>query len=130
MGNAYVHSMGFILAAAILSACQTVGVSPETEAILVQPTDACRAELRATIARMVNASSAALTDDALTRESLVIIEKKHPRDASGLPMAGRDFDKPEQFRLMKINNECVLIRLRTSVREALRECGCVPLERR
>lgn len=118
----------FLLAAMLtLTACHshTIAMPSETQAVLVQPTDAARKELRATVARMLNVPSVNVADDALLHDSLMIIEKVRPRDAKGLPLSGRDFDKPEQFRLMKIDDTCVLIRLRTGAKETLFESTCV-----
>ncbi len=115
----------------MLAACQTdtIAKPSETQAILVQPTAAARKELRLTVARMLNVPSVAVADDALLHDSLMIIEKARPRDNRGLPLGGRDFDKPEQFRLMKIDELCVLIRLRTGARETLRESQCAVMDK-
>lgn len=115
---------------AALAACQALAISPESEAILVQPTDATRAELQLVVARILNAPSVTVADDVLTGSSLMIIEKVRPRDARGVSLTGRDFDKPEQFRLLKIGDQCILNHVRTGVRELLRESRCEPVGKR
>lgn len=123
-----------------LTACQAQSVvmpaETETRAVLVQSSvqgsvqgsaqssDPARQELRGTLARMLNAPSVAVADDAFLHDSLLIIEKVRPRDAQGVQLSGRDFDRPEQFRLIKTGSACVLLRLRTGAREVLRHSRC------
>ena len=89
-----------------------------------QSSDPARQELRGTLARMLNAPSVTVADDAFLHDSLLIIEKVRPRDAQGVQLSGRDFDRPEQFRLIKTGSACVLLRLRTGAREVLRHSRC------
>ena len=119
-----------------LTACQAQSVvmpaETETRAVLVQnsvqgsaqSSDPARQELRGTLARMLNAPSVTVADDAFLHDSLLIIEKVRPRDAQGVQLSGRDFDRPEQFRLIKTGSACVLVRLRTGAREVLRHSRC------
>jgi hypothetical protein len=111
---------------AALAACQsqTVAMPTETQALLVQPTAAAQKELQATVARMLSAPTVAVAGDALQSDSLMIIEQTRHRDAKGLQLSGRDFGKPEQFRLLKIGDACVLVRLHTGARAVLRESRC------
>lgn len=74
---------------------------------------------------MMGVASVAVASDALLYTSLMVIEKNRPRGADGVQLSGRDYDKPEQFRLIKLNQECALVKLRTGVREVLRECQCI-----
>lgn len=56
-----------------------------------------------------------LADDALTRDSVLIIEKAH---------TGRDLDRPEHFRLVKAGTHCVLLHERKSQRWTLVSTTC------
>lgn len=114
----------------MLVACQaqTIAMPAETPAVLVQSSDAARTEVHMTVARMLNAPSVTVADDALLHDSLLIIEKVRPRDAQGVQLSGRDFDKPEQFRLIKTGQACVLVRLRTGARETLRQSQCAAVK--
>lgn len=90
------------------------------------PDAAARGELSSVLAQLLNVPSVTVADDALTREPLLVIEKVRPRDARGIALTGRDFDRPEQFRLVKEGDVCVLVQLRTGVRRELRQLQCTP----
>ena len=117
---------GFICITACLMACQSVAKPTATEAVLIDPDGSSRAELATTVATMLKVPSITLADDALTADSLMIIEKVRPRDSGGISLSGREFDTPEQFRLLKIDNTCVLVQVRTSARRVLRQSQCAP----
>lgn len=122
----------FLMAAAVLSGCaqtslSTGGVSEvitDIPALLLQPDDAARQELRTSVARMMGVASVAVAGDALLHTSLMVIEKNRPRGAGGIQLSGRDYDKPEQFRLFKSDKGCVLVKLSSGARELLRESKC------
>ena len=122
----------FLMAAAVVSGCaqtspSTGGVSEvktDLPALLVQPDDAARQELRTSVARMMGVPSVAVAGDALLDTSLMVIEKNRPRGAGGIQLSGRDYDKPEQFRLFKSDKGCVLVKLSSGTRELLRESKC------
>jgi hypothetical protein len=54
-----------------------------------------------------------------------VVERARLRDASGRPLDGRERGMPEQFRLVKIGQQCVLVHERTGARFALRAAECV-----
>lgn len=120
------------VAVAVLGGCaqtspSTSAVSPvqtDTAAVLVQPGDVARQELRASVARMMGVANVAVASDALLHTSLMVIEKNRPRGAGGIQLSGRDYDKPEQFRLFKSDKGCVLVKLSSGARELLRESKC------
>ena len=74
----------------------------------------------------LNGAPVTLADDALTRDSLLIIERAHPRDANGVPLSGRDLDKPEHFHLVKMGERCELVHERTGKRTTLASTTCLP----
>src|SRR5207245_7281567 len=92
----------------VLSACEALSAQPDAAAVIVHPTAASRAELSRAVSLALQGAPVTLADDALTRDSLLVIEPAHPRDASGLPLNGRERRKPEQFRLVKSGARCVL----------------------
>jgi hypothetical protein len=116
------------LIAPFLSACaaQPVIQSDEVPAVLVQMTSKAQAELRSAVATMLAVPDVTLANDVLLRDSLLVIEKAHPRDARGRQLSGRDYDRPEQFRLIKTGPQCVVVRLKTGERRALRYGHCIP----
>ena len=93
-----------------LSACRALeAAAPPEPAVLLAPDPAARAELLDAITRELHrASPVLLADDALTRTSLLTIERVMPRDAEGRPFDGRQRGRPERFLLWRVDGRCVL----------------------
>jgi hypothetical protein len=115
------------LAAACLSAfaCSTLSAA-EQPALIAQPSPQSRAELLAAVTAAFNGQPIVLADDALTRESLLIIERREPRDAEGRPVGGRTLATPEQFDLVLRDSQCELVRRSDGRRWLLTRTICVP----
>ena len=113
----------------LLTACVALSAQPDIAAVIVHPTAASRAELSRAVSVALQGAPVTLADDALTRDSLLIIEPSHPRDASGLPLNGRERRQPEQFRLVKSGARCVLIHQGTGKRRVLKSTTCEPVAR-
>jgi hypothetical protein len=115
-----------LLASQLLATCGSGFAQPEVLAIIDQPTKESRAELAQAVSQALNGAPVTLADDALTRDSRLIIEKAHLHDASGVPLSGRDRDKPEIFRLVRVGERCLLVHERTGTRTTLASTGCRP----
>jgi len=115
-----------LLAFHLLSTCASGLAQPEVPAIIDKPTQESRAELARAVSDALNGAPVTLADDALTADSRLIIEKAHPRDASGVRLSGRDGDRPEIFRLVKAEERCVLVHERTGKRTTLASTRCLP----
>jgi len=72
----------------------------------------------------VAASSVTLADDALTRSSVLLIERSPARDPGGVRITGRDYGKPETFTLVKTASACVLVNARDGKRIVLTDATC------
>jgi hypothetical protein len=94
-------------------------------AIIVNPSDASRAELAHVLGEALRGAPVTLADDALTTSNTLLIEHAHPRDASGRPLNGRSLDRPERFELFARKSRCVLVQSRTGRRWRLRHSACV-----
>jgi hypothetical protein len=117
-----------LLATAALAplACGTPPARADTPAVIAEPGAASRAELQRVVSEATNGTSVTLADDALTRESTLIIERREPRDAQGRPLSGRVLDPPQRFRLVLREGNCVLIRESDARSWTLSETRCVP----
>jgi hypothetical protein len=94
----------------LLPACETSSASQDIPALIVDPTPASRAELQLAVARALHSSPIPLADDALTRSSLLPIDRMPRRDSQGRLLNGLEIGrKPEMFRLVKHGDACVLI---------------------
>ena len=97
--------------------------------MIVNPSDASRAELARAVRQAMHGVLVTLADDALTTSNTLVIEHANPRDPSGLPLNGRSLDLPERFELIKHKSRCVLVQSRTGRRWTLRHTECrVPIQ--
>jgi hypothetical protein len=119
-----VNRLATTSAVLLLSTCASA--QPDVAAVIDKPTKESRAELAQAVSSALNGAPVTLADDALTQDSLLIIQRAHPRDASGVPPSGRDFDKPEHFRLVKTGKHCALVHERTGKRTTLVSTTCRP----
>lgn len=108
------------------SGCRTLEEPREVPARISDPTPESRAELRRVVSEALRRSEVIIADDALTSSSLLIIERRRPRDLHGRQMTGREVDRPEQFRLLRIGSRCVLVRQPDGPRWELTHTTCVP----
>jgi hypothetical protein len=116
-------------ALALLAACRTSSTRPDVPAVVAEPGAQARAELAAAVSSALGGVPVRLADDALTRESTLVLERAKHRDASGLPVQGREMGTPERFHLVKSGPDCVLIHEGSGRRFSLHETTCAPLQR-
>ena len=115
-------------ALASVGACKTAPIRQDALAVILEPSPRSREELAGAMSAALNGVTVTLADDALTRESTLVLERAKHRDASGLPVQGREMGMPERFRLVKSGTECVLVHEGTGRRFTLRETTCAPVE--
>ncbi|MFD1581889.1 hypothetical protein [Microbulbifer halophilus] len=113
---------------ALLTACSVQTARSEAvPALLVSPDPSVHAVLERTVSQALNGASANLADDALTRQSNLIVERRPLRslqEPGGLH--GRKLEKPEKFRLMTDGAECWLLKSSDGSRWPLPGVRCVP----
>lgn len=101
------------------------GSSPDgTPAVIVDPTEESHAALMLTVTRMLNGTPVRLAGDALTEDSVLVVERRAHRTIEGRPATGRMRERPEHFRLVIEDGDCVLVHLRTSQRATLPHTDC------
>jgi len=106
--------------------CESSAPQGDRPAVISNPTAQGRAELLRTVREAMNGVSVTLAEDALTRDSTLILEHPQPRDARGLPLDGRATGRPEHFQLMKNGAGCELVHERTGRRWTLTSTTCSP----
>lgn len=116
------------VAALLLTACgsQPAQGTP-VPALLENTDDNSHAELERAVSEALHGVTVTLADDALTEESLLIIERRPVRNLQhpgGLN--GRKLEKPEKFRLMTDGSGCWLVKLSDNSRWSLPGASCVP----
>jgi len=118
-----------LLACALLAAasCKTAPVRSDVPAVVKDPGPRSVAELAKIVSAALNGASVTLADDALTKESTLVIERAPQKDPSGLPAQGRETGKPERFQLVKSGEDCVLVHEGTGRPYRLLETTCSAL---
>jgi hypothetical protein len=102
---------------------------PEQDAVLVDPTPAVRSELARLVSAAIGGSDGRLApvrlaDSALTESSTLTIEPVQLADPQGHPANGRETRRPENFRLVRVATQCVLVRERTGQRFTISGADC------
>jgi hypothetical protein len=111
--------------AALCTALLLSATAQERPALIVKPSAETRAALLDAVRSALGGVQVTLADDALTRESVLIVERTARRDTEGRRLQGRELGKPERFRLVKSAASCVLIHERTGRRFRLERTECV-----
>jgi hypothetical protein len=106
-----------------LSACVSIA-QQDTPAIITNPTEESHGELVRVVSGALSSTPVTIARDALTRDSLLLIERTPARDAAGQRLTGRDLEKPEQFNLLKNGEQCVLVHEGTGKRSVLTKTRC------
>lgn len=95
----------------------------DVPAVIDGVTDASRAELSQAVGTMLG-QPVTLANDALTRSSVLTIERVPVRDADGRRIDARERAAPEVFRLVKRGDRCILIHERTKTESILHDVRC------
>jgi len=110
----------------LISGCQTMNAASDVPALIAAPDDASRAALRQTVSAIFGGQDVPLADNALTKSSLLLIERDPRGSLDAPPATGRVMEEPIRFRLVKSGDECVLVDLRDESRHLLPDTTCVP----
>jgi hypothetical protein len=109
-----------------LAACGTLRAEADAPAVIIHPTADSRAALLRAVGAALDGAQVTLADDALTHESILLIERARRLDPSGLLANGRELGMPERFRLVKSGGQCVLVHERSGKRAVLAATECAP----
>lgn len=111
------------LLAALVASCASAP-PPRTAvqgvpALIVEPTPRSRAALLQAFTDLLDGAQPLLADDALTKESALVITRRHSE--------GRDTGSPAlRFVLLRDGARCVLVREGTGQRAVLVDTSCAP----
>jgi hypothetical protein len=115
------------LAAAAIApvACSTLSAQ-EQPAVIAAHTTQSRAELARVVSAAFNGQPVTLADDALTRESVLTIERRTPPGDQGRAATGRTLDAPARLNLVLRGTRCFLVSAADGREWELNETRCVP----
>lgn len=108
----------------LMAACNSAPIQPDIPAVIVEPDDTSREELRQVISTALNGAEVTLADDALTLESSLSIEHPQHQGIEQQPLRGRDLGRPETFHLVLDGSQCVLVHDNTGLRWLLLDTEC------
>jgi hypothetical protein len=117
----------FATAALAPAACGTLAAQ-EQPAVIASPTERSRAELLRVVSAAASGQTVTLADDALTRSSVLTIERRTPTGPQGRAATGRTLEAPEQFRLVLRGARCMLVRQSDGGEWELTDAQCVPAD--
>ncbi len=111
----------------LVVACSTLAAQ-ERPAVIAMPTEQSRAELERIVSTALNGQAITLAADALTRDSVLAIERRTPPGPQGRAATGRTLETPVQFKLVLRAERCMLVRVADGNEWQLNEARCVPAE--
>jgi hypothetical protein len=106
------------------TACSSAPALAERPALITITTADSRADLLSAVSAALNYVPLLLADDALTQDSVLLIEPRQRLDPSDLPINGRELGRPERFLLSIQGRHCVLTHERTQQRQILKHTSC------
>ena len=113
------------LAIAFATGACAIGSAEDNVPAVLTANAASHAELVKIVQQALHRTDITLADDALTRESELVIGPVQPRDAQGRYLNGRALGKPDHFRLVMHGSVCVLVHVETDERWAMHKASCV-----
>lgn len=109
-----------------IAACRPLAPEDAVPAVLVAPDPAVQAELIAALSAMLGPAAISIAPDALTRTSLLTLERPEPGGGSERRATGRSLETPERFRLVASRDGCFLVHETGVDRVELHRATCVP----
>jgi len=117
--------LALVAGVSIVGACGSLHA--ERPAVIARPTAAARAELMRVVTLALDGAPVTLADDALTRDSVLLVERRTPAGPQGRAATGRTLDEPARLRLVLEGTRCELVREADGRRFPLRDVTCVAL---
>ncbi len=108
-----------------IAGCQAVTAESDLPALIIQPNEASRAALQVTLSKLFGGQIVKLSDEALTRSSLLTLEPGLQNINNSKVASGRVLSGPYKFRLVQNRDACILIDMRDGSRHALANTTCV-----
>ncbi|HUQ50853.1 MAG TPA: hypothetical protein VM692_01445 [Gammaproteobacteria bacterium] len=113
------------VATVVPAACGSLAAQ-ERLAVIAASTEQSRAELERVLSAAFDGQPVALAADALTRNSVLAIERRTPPGPQGRAATGRTLEPPVQFKLVLRDTRCMLVRVADAREWPLTEAQCVP----
>jgi hypothetical protein len=119
-----------LAALSALAGCRSLAADEDVPAVLVAPNAAVRAELAEALRAALGQRPIALASDALTRSSVLIIDRAPAGRPPNPDATGRRLEiGAQRFRLVVSGDRCVLVRPTDGWRRPLPTARCRPEKR-
>ena len=113
-----------VLVLVTLPACRAWAEPWGAPAVITHPTAASRADLERAVSLALHGMYVRLADDTLTHQDVLIVARAQARDSRGLPLNGRQIERPQHFRLLRRRSQCVLVHVESGKARVLRHTTC------
>ena len=111
----------------ILTACQSSKGQAPVAATSINPTPESIAELNTIVRKALKINQVILSDAALTQSDTLVVEPPQKRNLEHGVINGRILEKPEIFKLIKENDQCLLEHPKSQQRWLLTQTKCQPM---
>lgn len=109
----------------LVAACSAPVVHPDVPALLTNPGPESLQEIEQTLSTALNGTKVTLAADALTKNSVLVIERGMQRGIDRPPELGRDLGRPYRFQLVIDGSQCVLVDQQSGQHWPLATAECV-----
>ena len=110
----------------LVAGCHPRLAPPDEPAVLTSQTAQSHAELVRLVSAAMNGAPVTIAENALTADSMLIVERAQHHGAKDMNLSGRETGRPEHFRLVKSGSRCVLVHQDTGRRWTLESATCSP----
>lgn len=117
-----------IILTLLTAACTAPNVQQDVPALLINPEPATLQEIERAVANATGGTKVTLAADALTKNSVLVIERGMQRGIDRPPELGRDTGRPYHFQLVIDDSECMLLDRQTGQRWPLTDVECIEEE--
>lgn len=119
--------MRTVVPACLISAtCQSAGSDEPVDvfALVAESTPASTTEIRDVVENALDGRQILLANDAFTKSSLLVIERRRHERLEGTLSSGAAEEAPHRFRLVLDGEKCELVHLNSGKRHALNRTRC------
>ncbi len=115
----------FALMLSLLAGCTAPSIQADVPALLINPGPDTRLEIEQSVSAALDGVDISIAADALTQDSMLIIERGLKRSIANSVELGRDLGRPDHFQLVIDGPQCVLVHQQTGLHWILKKTKCI-----
>jgi hypothetical protein len=109
----------------LIAGCGKPVMQADAPALLTNPGPQTLQELEQTISSALNGAKTTLAADALTKTSVLVIERRRQEGIGRVPEPGRDMGRPYRFQLVIRGAQCLLVDQQSGIQWPLTDVECI-----